>query len=173
MTANDKSDHPLSILVDTNVWVDYFIASRPGYADAAGFIKTAWRESVQLLYPIGALQDVFAVIIMQLKREAHAVREVDETCMATLRRVAWGCVDTLRDGATAVGADESDAWLACKYRKINWDLEDNMVLAAAKRAGADYLVSNDRVLISKANVAALRPADMTALLEEMGGRALA
>ena len=82
-------------------------------------------------------------------------------------------MDTLRDGATAVGADESDAWLACKYRKINWDLEDNMVLAAAKRAGADYLVTNDRVLISKANVAALRPADMTALLEEMGGRALA
>lgn len=168
MTASGKPARPLGVLVDTNVWVDYFVAGRLGHADAVAFIKLAWRESVQLLYPISALQDVFAVLIMEFKREARAIREVDEACMATVRRIAWGCVDSIRDGATAVGADESDAWLACKYRKINWDLEDNMVLAAAKRVGADYLVTSDRTLISKANVAALRPADMAALLEEMG-----
>ena len=173
MSAGDKPAHSLSILVDTNVWVDYFVDGRSGHADAVAFIETAWRESAQLLYPIGALQDVFAVLIMELKREVRAVREVDEACMAALRRVAWGCVDSLRDGATAVGADESDAWLACKYRRINWDLEDNMVLAAAKRSGADYLVTSDRALISKANVGALRPADMAALLEEMASGALA
>lgn len=168
MTVHSMPTRPASILVDTNVWVDYFIAGRSGNADAVEFLETAWRESAQLLYPIGALQDIFAVLIMELKRETRMVREVDEACMAALRRIAWGCVDSIRDGACAVGADESDAWLACKYRKINWDLEDNMVLAAAERAGADYLVTSDRVLISKANVAAMRPGDMAALLQEMG-----
>lgn len=173
MTDMDKSPRTLKILVDTNVWIDYFLADRPGHDDATSFINAAWAESTQLLYPIGALQDVFAILIMELKRGARKVQEVDESCMHALRRIAWGCIDALREVATAVGADESDAWFACKYRKLNWDLEDNMVLAAAKRAEADYLVTSDRGLISKSNIAALLPADMTTLLEEMGGRTLA
>ncbi len=161
------------VVVDTNVWVDYFVADRSGHEDAVAFVNAAWEASVQLLYPVGALQDVFAILIMELKRGARKVQEVDEACMGALRRIAWGCVDALREGAVAVGADESDVWFASKYRKLNWDLEDNMVLAAAKRAGADYLVTSDRVLISKSNVAALRPADMAALLEEVDTGALA
>lgn len=152
------------ILVDTNVWVDAFLGHRSGHKDAMAFLAEAQRASAQLVYPIGALQDVFAILIMELKRKTREVRDIDEACMSTIRRVAWGCVDTLREGSTAVGADESDAWLACKYRKLNWDLEDNMVLAAAKRAEVDYLVTSDRVLLAKANVAAMTPADTAALL---------
>ncbi len=36
---------------------------------------------------------------------------------------------------------------------FNWDFEDNMVLAAAKRADVDYLVTNDKALIVKAQEA--------------------
>lgn len=39
-----------------------------------------------------------------------------------------------------------------------------MVLAAAQRAEADYLVTSDRALIQRATVAALAPGDMTAVL---------
>ena len=160
----------LRILVDTNVWVDSFLGHRAGHGAALAFLAEAQRNAAQLIYPVGALQDVFAILIMELKRKTRETRELDETCMNVIRRTAWGCIDALREGATAVGADESDTWLACKYRKLNWDLEDNMVLAAAKRAEADYLVTSDRMLISKANVAAMTPADMAALLEAGAGR---
>lgn len=80
--------------------------------------------------------------------------------------MAWACVDRMRDFAVAVGADESDVWLASKYRSFNWDLEDNMVLAAAKRANVDYLATNDKDLIAKATVAALAPADLVKLIRE-------
>ena len=160
----------LRILVDTNVWVDSFLGYRAGHGAALAFLAEAQRNAAQLMYPVGALRDVFAILIMELKRKTRETRELDETCMSVIRRTAWGCIDALREGATAVGADESDTWLACKYRKLNWDLEDNMVLAAAKRAEADYLVTSDRVLIAKANVAAMSPADMTALLETGVGR---
>lgn len=57
--------------------------------------------------------------------------------------------------ATAVGADSSDVWLVRKYQRIHADFEDCMVLAAAQRAKADYLVTSDEALLRHAPVAAL------------------
>jgi len=62
-----------------------------------------------------------------------------------------------------VGADEADVWLAAKYRALNEDLEDNLVLAAANRAKADYLITNDTQLIAKSPVPALTPRDWLAI----------
>ena len=168
MSGEGAAPAELRILVDTNVWIDAFLGHRSGHDAAMAFLAAAQMASAQLVYPVGALQDVFAILVMELKRKTREVGEIDETAMNVIRRVAWSCVDTLREGATAVGADESDAWLACKYRKLNWDLEDNMVLAAAKRAEVDYLVTSDRVLLAKTNVATMTPAGMTALLASTG-----
>lgn len=167
MSADENTHAGLRLLVDTNVWVDSFLGYRPGHKAAMDFIAAAQGVSAQLLYPVGAMQDVFAILIMELKRKTRETREVDEACMNVIRRVAWGCIDSLTEGAAAVGADGSDVWLASKYRAVNWDLEDNMVLAAAKRAEADYLVTSDKVLIAKSSVAALAPADMAALLKTL------
>ena len=56
----------------------------------------------------------------------------------------------MRKQATAVGADESDLWTACNLRSVHNDLEDNLVVAAAQRADATYLVTNDEALIKHA-----------------------
>ena len=154
------------ILVDTNVWLDSYLGFRPGCDDARKLFVAGRRAKAEFLYPIGSLQDVFALLIMELKRCARACGEtVDEAAIQTFRTMAWACIDNMRECAHAVGADESDAWLASKYRSINWDLEDNMVLAAAKRMQVDYLVTSDQALISKATVAALTPRDLTAVLK--------
>ncbi len=169
MSGSDTPEEAasLKILVDTNVWLDSFLGFRAGHKSAMAFLAAAQEEDALLMYPVGALQDIFAILIMELKRKTREVRELDASCMSTIRRTAWSCIDALREGATAAGADESDAWLACKYRNFHWDLEDNMVLAAAQRVSADYLVTNDRILISKATVPALAPSDLTALLLSM------
>jgi predicted nucleic acid-binding protein len=63
-----------------------------------------------------------------------------------------------------VGADVSDVWIAQHLRDMHPDFEDDMVLAAARRAGVDYLVTSDRQLIQKADVVALTPEDMLTVL---------
>ena len=65
-----------------------------------------------------------------------------------------------------MGADSSDVWLARKYQRIHADFEDCMVLAAAQRAKADYLVTSDEALLRHAPVAALSVDDFLALVGE-------
>ncbi len=71
----------------------------------------------------------------------------------------------MRENATAIGADESDVWLACKYRNLSGDLEDNMVMAAAQRARTDFLVTSDANLLRKSTVQAHTIEDAISLLE--------
>ena len=157
----------LFLVVDTNVWMDYFLGFRPGSDSARTFMETARAARVQLSYPIGILQDVFWFLTSELKRDVRSDKiELTEVDVQAIRRMAWGCIDAMREMAVAVGADEADAWLACKYRGVCWDLEDNMVIAAARRAKADYLVTSDHALITKSPVAAMTPADMTQLLRD-------
>jgi hypothetical protein len=63
-----------------------------------------------------------------------------------------------------VGADESDAWKACKYRSLSNDLEGNFVLAAAERGHVDALVTWDKSLLRAATVPAFAPADAIGFL---------
>lgn len=156
---------PLRLLVDTNVWIDYFLGTRAGYASACSFVNAAHEAEAQLLYPASSLKDIFYLLTRELKRISYSEREeLSPGDAEAIRRIAWGCVDNVRELAVAVGVDESDLWLACKYRTLTWDLEDNVVLAAAKRSEADYLVTNDRALRERSTVAALSPADMVKVL---------
>ena len=75
-------------------------------------------------------------------------------------------MNTLHELGTAVGLDESDIWLAKKYRTIHNDFEDNLIIAAAQRANVTYLVTNDKKLIQHAPIAALTPEDVTKLISE-------
>ena len=93
--------------------------------------------------------------------EKGAVGEQDA---AAARAFAWGCVQNMRCLATAVGVDESDIWLASKYRSISPDLEDNVLLAAAQRSDADYVVSWDAGVLRTPVVRTADPAQMLALL---------
>jgi len=90
---------------------------------------------------------------------------VQESDATAIQEIAWSCIDNLSEIATAVGVDQSDIWLARKSRTFNGDFEDNLVLAAARRASVDFIVTSDLVLLKKATVAALTPQDMLAFLQ--------
>lgn len=161
-----SQEKPVRLLVDTNVWLDHYIVGRPGSEAATAFLSLAYERGAVLLYPAACIRDVFFLICAEFKRACRREGGVlTEGDIQAIRHIAWGCVDNMRELAIAVGMDEADLWLACKYRTLTWDLEDNVVLAAAQRAEADYLVTSDRALIQRATVAALTPGDMTALLD--------
>ncbi len=154
------------IVIDTNVWLDNYIPHRAGHADAQRLLACARSCDVQLLYAVESVKDVFYVIAADFKATVRAqAGHVGDAEEAVAQQLAWSCVENMRTLANAIGADESDVWLAAKYRSLHGDLEDNLVLAATKRAGADYLVTGDRAFIEKATVPALTPRDWLVLHE--------
>ena len=156
---------PTTLLLDTCVWLDNYLGSRPGSSAARELIVTALERDIVLLHAVTAVRDVHYIVAQTLKRERRAAGEAitEETSLAD-DVTAWACVSNMREIATAVGMDASDVWLAEKYRGLHRDIEDNLVIAAAQRANAGVLVTDDLDLIRHAPVVAMTPEDTLELL---------
>lgn len=158
---------PSRVLLDTNVWLDAFDGARPRSRAASELIDVCVHKGIDLLYAIGTAKDVYYLVGASLKRQARTAGEVLSDGQAGAISVyAAACVANMDEIATAVGADSSDVWLARKYQRIHADFEDCMVLAAARRAKADYLVTSDEALLRHAPVAALSVDDFLTLVGE-------
>lgn len=115
------------------------------------------------------------VVQHELKRSVLASGgALDEASARAIGDAALAFVRNMTENATAVGADASDLWLADKYLTLHRDYEDNLVLAACKRAQVDYLVTNDHKLLEHADLAAKTPRQMMSILAlaERGGAAI-
>lgn len=158
---------PSSILLDTNVWLDAYDGARPRSATANALIDACVSRGIDLLYAAGSAKDVFYLVGASLKRQARVEGGTLSDGQARAVSVyASACVSNMCEVATAVGLDVTDIWLARKCQRIHADFEDCLVLAAAERAKADYLVTNDEALLRHAPCAALSVEDMLALLGE-------
>ena len=160
------SEKAITMVVDTNVWLDNYLHNRDGYEAARNFFNLVSSLDIRPLYSAATLKDVFYIIGSSLKTEIrYEGSKLTKGDALSIREIAWACVENMRELGTAVCVDEADLWLACKYRRLHGDLEDNLVLAAAERVHADYLVTSDTQLIRKSTVAAFTPADMTTYLK--------
>lgn len=151
------------LLLDTNVWLDFFDVTRPGNAVATAFIERMLERGHMLLYALGSAKDTYYVLEGAAKRTLRAMYGgLSPEGSRAAEGFAWDCICTLRSFATCVGADESDLWLAEKSHIVHRDFEDDLVIAAAQRSGADVLVTSDAALLAHAPVAAMTPADALA-----------
>ena len=154
------------ILLDTNVWLDHFIPNRAKGELVDKLLEKAVESDVELVYALRSLHDVYWNVMAENKEWVRSsLGSLPENFAKAARDAAWGCLDIMLELGTPVGADLSDVWYARQMRNVHPDFEDDMVLAAAERAHADYLVSSDAQLIAKASVPALSPEDMLAYLE--------
>lgn len=154
------------ILVDSCVWVDNYLGNHSKHDESFAFLNRAYEAGATLLYGASKLETVFYVLVAEAKRMIRTEKgSVDEADAASARAFAWGCLENIRGFATAVGMDEADLWLASKYRSVGSDFEDNVLLAAAQRAGADYLVTWDTVLLRTPTVRTATPTQMLALFD--------
>lgn len=155
-----------SIVIDTNVWLDYYLGFREGNRDACELLTVANRAGVNLLCAVTTTKDLFYLIAADFKRDWRRRHDgqLDENGIATARETAWACLKHLECVATAVGCDQSDIWLARAQRVLHDNFEDNLVIAAAQRAHADCLVTNDQELLRRSPVAALSCRDAIAYL---------
>lgn len=158
---------PSRVLLDTNVWLDAFDGTRPRFREANELIDVCEQKGIDLLYAVGSAKDVYYLVGASLKRQARTSgEELTEGQASAISAYATACVANMGEIATAVGADATDVWLARKYQRIHADFEDCLVLAAAQRSKADYLVTSDEALLRHAPVAALSLGDFLALVGE-------
>lgn len=158
---------PKKILLDTNVWLDAFDGSRPKSTESAALIERCVARSIDLLYAVGSVKDVFYLVEASLKRQVRAEgRAMTASQSSAVASYATACIDAMCENAMAVGADASDVWLARKYQRVHSDFEDCLVLAAATRAEVDLIVTNDDALLRHSPIAALSSSDALALLGE-------
>lgn len=112
-------DKSARILVDSCVWVDNYLGHHPRHDDSFAFLNRAYEVGATLLYGASKLETIFYVLVAEAKRmiraEKGGVRDADA---ASARAFAWGCLQNMRDFATAVGVDEADLWLASDRKSV-------------------------------------------------------
>ena len=156
--------NPPILLVDTNVWLDLYLPSRDREGVALALLREAHAAGAALAFASQAALDVYQQVCVDNKRWLRAGAALTEEWARAIKRHAWDCVNEMRELATPVPVDASDFYLACKFRDLHDDLEDDLVLAACERAHANYLVTNDRRLLAHAPVDARTPSQMIELL---------
>lgn len=156
-----------TLLVDTNVWVDYYLGHRPGSTAAFKLLECANAHDCTLAYAATSVKDLFFLLANDYKvayRKTHG-GELTQSATQAATAAAWAAVDHLSEIAAAVCCDQSDIWMARKQRPLHNDFEDDLVIAAAMRAKALCLVTNDEQLLRHCPVAALDVPDAITLVE--------
>ena len=156
---------PLRLLLDTNVWVDYFCGWRPRHKEAFCLINSAIEDRATLFYLAGGLKDVYYLVAAEQKRHLVADGlELTEGNARAINQIALRSIDAMQDISSPVPLDLRTIWLGRKLESTCSDFEDCLVLGACELAEVDFLVTSDEKLRSRATVAALSPADMTSYL---------
>lgn len=157
---------PQKLLVDTDVWIDYFLERNPEKHEMAMRFVTAATAAGTALYTSSAtMPDLFFLLCQETKR---CLRErgkvVDEGMAAAVRESAWSSMRSIMELSMVVPVGRNEALRAMTYRELHDDFEDDLILAAAARVDVDFVVTNDTALMRHAPVACLCPADMLAFL---------
>lgn len=145
----------MKFFVDTNVWLDYYIDRSVQHQAAGQFIVSATAAECDLFTSIGTVKDCYFLLGRELKRMASRDGFASASDAQAADEVAWACVANMRRLSTVVYSDEGDLLEAMTMRREHPDLEDNLVAAAAKRVGADYLVTQDKKLLAHAPIPCL------------------
>ena len=147
---------PVRILVDTNVWLDHYLDRGARHDDAQRLVEAAADERAVLYVTDGILKDFFFVFQRTLRAAYRAEGlEVTSSLAAAIEETAWGCLRSLMHVAIVVPMGTADVWQAFTYRRTHGDFEDDLLVAAARRAGADFIASSDAELARRSPITCL------------------
>lgn len=150
MTESPRADIslPIKILVDTNVWLDYFLARGAHHDAVSMFVARACeREDIALCIPSLSLKDLAYQLASFMKLDARrAGKDVTPDIAAAAREVSWGCVRNVLEKALVAPVGRAEVLSAFTYKRIHDDFEDDLVLASLDAAGCQLLMTHDTAL---------------------------
>lgn len=137
------------LLVDTNVWISYFMGQGSRCPHITRLINACHRHGIDLLFAPSSLKDVFYIVPRELKRMGRAEHSAaDERGEAGTRGlVAWACSESMHKLATPASMGLPECRMAHMLRGQHADLEDNLVLACAAGCKAEYVLTYDEGMI--------------------------
>ena len=145
-----------TLLLDTNVWLDYFDASRAGSKSAVELVRFACENDIGLLVTPMSCKDFYYQSAQAVKRAAReAGKDVTPDISAAAEEFAWGCLQNLVETAEVASTGLTDVRMARTIHQIHRDFEDDLVVAVAMRCGVDYLITGDRRLAARSPVPTL------------------
>lgn len=139
---------PVKILVDTNIWLDHFLARGTHHDAVSAFMAKAYqREDITLYVPSLSLKDLAYQLASLMKLDARrAGKEVTPEIAAAAREVSWGCVRNVLEKALVAPIGRTEALGAFTYKRIHDDFENDLVLASLGAAGCQFLMTHDTAL---------------------------
>lgn len=136
---------PSRLLLDTNVWLDYFFCRSESVAVISKLIASSFDGELVLMYAPSSAKDLFYLIPRYLVR----LEETGQECSAASRKaVAWACLQKMMELAVAAPQSFAECELARVLKNAHDDFEDNLIVAAAETAEVDYVVTEDEGLRS-------------------------
>lgn len=140
-----------SILLDTNVILDYLSRDRPAHSATVEALLTCMsRSDVRIFVPACILKDVYFVYARHYGSEEHARRVV-----ALLRRAFEIAPLTTEIVDIALASDEPD-------------LEDGIVRATAEQLGVDAIFSRDSKAYAASTIRRLDAGGVVGFFEVAG-----
>jgi len=161
------SKPPLKVLLDTNVWLDHYLGIRSGNELATRTIDALAAAGAALYVSAPALKDIYFLLAGNLKHNIRATKnEVDEANARACNECAWACIRQLMEIAVIVPVGSSECWDAFTLKEEHADFEDDLILAAARAADIDWIVSSDRKLQARSSLPVLSPREACAKLSD-------
>lgn len=145
---------PIKLLLDTNVWLDYFLARTPGHRAASELLELVeGSERVALYTSSLSIKDLAYLLERDMKAGAReAGVSVTEQVSSAARETAWGCVRLVLEQSLVVPVGHPEVLQAFTLKSVHDDLEDDLLLGSAYRADVDYVVTYDAKLARNAPV---------------------
>lgn len=153
---------PRCLLIDTSVWIDFFLAVEPYCDDIAALFEMMLDRGGTLIYAPTTLKDVF--YLLPRRQRSMFEREGVDVRHISFRPFAWTCVEYMTDIAVACTQALPECSMAWMLRNEHPDLEDNLIIAAGETCGADYVVTYDTRLIEHFAPVCITPAQALRLL---------
>lgn len=159
---------PLKLLLDANIWLDIYLPDRRHHACCNELIDLALSRDADIYYAASTITDVFYLVSATQKESLRSDGfQLSEGLSTAANEVAWGCIRNMYDIAAPIPTSIPVLFLATKMKDVHRDFEDDVVLASGQTAEVDFLVTNDKVLLTKAIIPALSSHDMVAYLRSL------
>lgn len=161
----------LKLLIDTNVWMDYFSGRSDRTANVVRLVEIAdASERIALFASSLSVKDVSYLVSAAIKQECRRkTGSLSNDAIAAADETAWACVRQMRELAliAPVGADEVFDSFVFKYHHN--DFEGDLMLGVANRIDADYVVTEDKNLIKHTNGVCINVDQALRLVGEANG----
>jgi len=119
----------MNVLIDTNVILDFLLSREPLHEAGTNIFELTYQEQIHAYTTASSITDIYYIVVKRLGD--NAAREV---------------LRNLFNLITVITVDGEDCILALNL-PIS-DFEDALLTTCSKKAGVEYIVTNDEVFLN-------------------------